>query len=163
MFNRILVALVCLVGVLFASSAVWAAGKSDWHLEVDSPEAFAPQAAEVRKEMAPGGRFADVSPEERARVEADLDRIARLLQPTPTRSRLNDRELVDVANAQERINAILTKNDGDRLICKLEPRTGTRFKSKVCLTQREWTEIRDRAVHTLQNDLMLKPPEPEQP
>jgi hypothetical protein len=40
----------------------------------------------------------------------------------------------EVANAQEEANALLTDNDGDRLICRYEKRTGSHFRVKRCST-----------------------------
>jgi hypothetical protein len=147
--------LVLLAGLAFGlPTSVHAAKQKPWTFAIASAADFEAQAAEVRKEMEPEGRFGTISADERTAVEADLDRISSLLGQKGTPARLNDPQQVEMANAQERINAILTGNDGDRLICKFEPRTGTKFKEKVCLTQREWTRTREDATKAWRDSLM---------
>ncbi len=117
--------LVLLAGLAFGlPTSVHAAKQKPWTFAIASAADFEAQAAEVRKQMEPEGRFGTISADERTAVEADLDRISSLLGEKGTPARLNDQQQVEMANAQERINAILTGNDGDRLICKFEPRTG---------------------------------------
>lgn len=126
----------------------------EWKIVTDTPQAFAKQAAEVRKEMGPRGEYGGISGNERSAVNADLDRIAALLRKRGAVSKLNDSEQVDLMNAQERINAVLTKNEGNRLICTLEPRTGTNFKQKVCRTQAEINNIRRESQQGFQDSLL---------
>ncbi len=60
--------------------------------------------------MGPRGEYGGISGSERSAVNADLERIATLLSKRGAASELNDNEQVDLMNAQERINAVLTKN-----------------------------------------------------
>lgn len=126
----------------------------DWKVVTDSPQAFAKQAAEVRKEMGPRGEYGGISGNERSAVDADLDTIEALLKKRGSASKLNDSEQVDLMNAQERINAVLTKNEGNRLICTMEPRLGTNFKQKVCRTQAEIDNTRRNSQQGFQDSLM---------
>ncbi len=91
--------------------------------------------------MRPNGQYGNIGVSDRNAVEADLNRIAELLARKGSASALSDGEQVDLANAQERINAVLTRNDGDRLVCTYERRSGSNFKYKNCMTasQRERT------------------------
>ena len=135
--------------VCSASAAKGAA----WKFVVDTPEAFAVQAAMVRKDMGPDGRYREVSADERRVVEAELEKIEGLLQRKGSATRLNDSEQVELVNAQEHINAVLTKKDGDRLICTMEPRTGTKFKMKTCMTASQREERRRKSVRGYEDDL----------
>ena len=105
---------------------------------------FADQVVELRKQMAPKGRFGTLSAEERARVEVNLDKITRLFEQNGEFSSMGSSEKVALINAQEDANAILTRNDDDRLICKMERPTGSNFKQKQCMTVRQTREIRER-------------------
>lgn len=125
-----------------------------WKFAVDTPAAFEAQAADVRKEMGTNGKYGAISVADRTAVEADLDKIDALVRKRGSADKLNDADQVDLMNAQERINAVLTRNEGNRLICKMEPRTGTNFKVKVCMTAHERDEIRRKSQEAFQDNLM---------
>ena len=131
-------------------SASAAKGKP-WKFTVNTPEAFAVQAATVRKDMGPDGRYREVSVEERAVVEAELIKIEGLIQSRGAADKLDDADQVELVNAQEHINAVLTKNYDDQLICTLDQRTGSRFKMKTCMTEFERAEIMRKEQHTWHN------------
>lgn len=130
------------------------AASPKWKIVTDTPQGFAKQAAEVREEMGPRGEYGGISGSERSAVNADLERIATLLNKRGAASELNDNEQVDLMNAQERINAVLTKNEGNRLICTMERRTGSNFKEKVCRTQAEIDNTRRSSQQGFQDTLL---------
>lgn len=136
--------------VCSASTAKGAA----WNFAVNTPSEFAEQAAAVRKEMGDEGRYREVSAADRSMVEAELSKIEGLLQSKGSANKLNDSEQVELVNAQEHINALLTKNDGNRLICSQEKRTGSNFKIKTCMTAFQREERRRKSQQGLQDDLM---------
>ena len=133
---------LCGVFAFPALGGASAAKGRPWTFVVDTPQAFEAQVAEVHKEMATDGKYGAIGVADRIAVDAELDHIRALLRKRGSAATLNDSEQVDLMNAQERVNAVLTKNDGNRLICTLEPRTGTNFKMKVCKTARELDQIR---------------------
>ncbi|MCK9539801.1 hypothetical protein [Dokdonella sp.] len=141
-------------------AVVQAAAQSGWKFAVDTPAEFEVQAAEVRKEMSTDGRYGAISVDDRNAVEADLKRIDDLLESKGSVKALNDQEQVDLMNAQERINAVLTKNDGNRLICTMEQRTGTNFKKKVCQTARQRDQIREDSQKAHLDSFRLHQPVP---
>ena len=130
------------VFAVFALPTFGHAAGAPWKVVVDTPQAFEVQAASVRKEMGPHGQYSGISASDRAIVEANLDKIDALLRKRGSAAKLDDRDQVALMNAQERVNAVLTHNEGNRLICTLEPRTGTKFKHNLCGTH--------AALHTLQ-------------
>lgn len=131
-----------------------AAKGAAWDFNVKTPDEFAAQAATVRKEMGEDGRYREVSSSDRSMVEAELNKIEGLLQSKGSTDKLNDSEQVELVNSQEHINALLTKNDGNRLICTQEKRTGSNFKVKSCMTAFEREERRRKSQQGLQDDLM---------
>src|SRR5690606_39747687 len=80
---------------------------------------------------------------ERAEVEANIAKIEQLLEKRGSVADLTDPEQVAVINAQERVNALLTDNDGDRLVGRYEKKTGTHFREKICNTVSELARMRD--------------------
>ncbi len=130
------------------------AANTQWKVAVDTPQAFEAQAAQVRKEMSPHGKYGGISLNEHTAVDADLDQIDGLLRKRGSATKLNDSDQVALMNAQERVNAVLTRNEGNRLICTMEARTGTNFKQKVCRTQAEIDGIRRNSQQGFQDALL---------
>ena len=88
-------------------------------------------------EMRAGGRFEHVSLTERASIDAALGRMRKVLGGKQSISELRDHERVAVFNAQEEINGILTRRDGERLVCERRPLPGSHRKETVCETYAE--------------------------
>lgn len=134
-----------------------AAAKSEsqqWKFTADTPAAFEEQAAKVRDGMAANGQYSGVGQADRHTVETELNKIRELLYRKGEAGSLNDRDQVDLANAQERVNAILTRNDGDRLVCTYERRSGSNFKYKSCMTVSQRDAERRRSQEGFQNSFM---------
>ncbi len=139
---------------VFALPTLGHAAAAPWKVVVDTPQAFETQAAQVRKEMGPRGKYGGISLNERTAVETDLEQIDTLLHKRGSATKLNDSDQVALMNAQERINAVLTHNEGNRLVCTMEARTGTNFKQKVCRTQAEIDDLRRNAQQGFQDSLL---------
>jgi len=138
-------------GLIFSASA-WAAGVNPkWKLVGDSAT-FAEQAQEVRDGMKPSGAYGGIGVKDREAVEQNLDVIGKLLDKKGS-GPLADTDQVALANAQEKINAVLTSNDGNRLICTFERRSGTNFKEKICYTARERDTMRRQSQQGVQDTL----------
>ncbi len=88
-------------------------------------------------ELRAGGRFEYVTVAERDRIDAALARMDRVLEGKRTIAELDEREKVAVFNAQEEINAILTKRDSERLVCQRRETVGSHRKETVCETYGE--------------------------
>lgn len=104
---------------------------------VSRPDDFRAQAERVRASLADGARHAGATAEERARIEGLLARIEARFVARGRAEAFSEGDRLDVLNAQEEINAILARNDGDRLVCEFVTRTGSHRRSKECLTVRE--------------------------
>jgi len=137
-------ALLAATSVPGIASAKKSASSEGLALPTNAAE-FEQQVVALRKEMTPTGRFSQISAEERARVEENLDVITRLFAEKGELSAMGDSSRIKLINAQEEANAILTRNDDDRLICKMQRPTGSNFKQKQCMTVRQAREIRERA------------------
>ena len=154
---------LAMVGGLLVSAPLMAAKKtSDIQVvnttKASTPADFAEQAQTVRTAMEQGGRFAEISSSNKSRVNELLVQIASLLS-RGSFTALPVADQTEMINAQEEANAILTKNDGERLICTHERPTGTKFKQKVCRTAAEIAER--RRVDTDQTNFSRGVPRPE--
>ena len=102
-------------------------------------EEFAEQADKVRGEMRRNGRYGEISSRNRERVEAELDRMEQLLARHRSVEEMGPRERTDLFNAQERANALLAGNDGERLRCQMVEPTGSKMRQREC---RKLSDIR---------------------
>lgn len=101
-------------------------------VKADTKEAFADVAAHVRAEMGEGGEYAYVKPDERAKVEANLDEMSRLFDASGTVDHMDKPTQVKLFNLQESVNAILTERDRDRLVCERAAQPGSRIVGTTC-------------------------------
>jgi hypothetical protein len=116
------------------SIGTMAAEKLDPALQAVTKEKFDDQAAAIRQQMKAGGRWEFVDTAERASVNSRLDEIAALLATSSSADELNREQKAKLLQAQEDVNAILTKKDGRRLICQQVAPTGSNRKQKQCST-----------------------------
>lgn len=128
-----LAALVALAVLALSPGHVPARESSQPIIDAARQESFTDQAAAIRQQMKPGGRFEFVTAEERHEVDRQLDTIAVLLEKRAG-GRLSDNDQLDLLAAQESANAILTQRDGRRLICEFSAPTGSNRKVKQCVT-----------------------------
>lgn len=72
--------------------------------------------------------------------------------------KLNDEEMLAVYSAQETVNAILTQNDGRRMICERSAPTGSNRKELQCATladrERAHRETRNMMRENLDKGMM---------
>ena len=101
------------------------------------PAQFGELATALEAEMRTGGRFEYVTLAERARIDDALQRMGEVLHGKRGLGDLSERERVAVFNAQEEINGILTRRDGERLICANKEMIGSHRKFTVCETYAE--------------------------
>jgi hypothetical protein len=136
--------------LLFAAFAITAAAadKPEPAVNADTKERFATVSSWVQQEMRPGGRYEHITSSERSTVEAKLAEMGGLLDKHGTVAEMNDTEKTEMFNSQEQVNAILTKRDGDRLICKSVAPVGSHIPVTTCRTARQMeSEQRDARTY----------------
>jgi hypothetical protein len=121
-----LLALMC--GVSFADQVI------EKPVSADSPEKFAEVAATVHKDMAPGGRYEFIRPDQKGKVETDLNLMMQLLQQSGSVSAMRDDQKVQLFNIQENLNGILTHSDKNRLVCENTAAVGSLLRTSKCRT-----------------------------
>ena len=147
-------ALALFAGLIIpATLALARTADQPWQGTTDAAS-FTQQAAEVQLEMKPEGRYGNISQTDRAEVERNLGILQQLFDERGAVARMSNVEQVQLANAQEKINALLTGNDDERLICTLEQRSGTHFKTKLCMTAKQRREVTRQSQEGFQNQLM---------
>ncbi len=143
--------LVFLSALMVAAAPVSAASRKSDHVVADTHAAFQAHAQQIRTEMSASGRFNSISSADRSAVEADLSRIEALLAEYGSVDRLPEPRKVDLINAQERANSLLTRNDGDRIICEMVEPTGSKMRQRQCRKARDIAYTRDQQRNGLQN------------
>ncbi len=83
------------------------------------------------------GRFASLSPTDRAKLIRAQDEIFRILDGKSSARRLNDRDRRSLYNAQHVVAAVVTQNDDDRSICRNMNDLGTHISTVQCRTVAE--------------------------
>jgi len=101
-------------------------------IRVDSREVFETDAASVRNGMRPGGRYEYVRPQEQKTVEKNLDQMDALFNETGSVANMKEAQKLDLFNAREAVNSILTERD--RLVCKKEAPLGSHIPVTTCHT-----------------------------
>lgn len=146
--RRIVATLASFVLVtLMSSVAARPAKVKTPEVKADTKATFEVVSAEVRKQMAPGGRFEFVSSKEHAQIDASLDAMGALFDKYNSVAGMDQGAKIALFNDQEAVNAILKRRDSERLICKSELPTGSHIPTTKCRTygdiQRAQTDSRN--------------------
>ena len=133
--NRIVMMFVALAaGALVFPAVASSPNVNTPQVQADTKAKFEIAAAEVRKEMVPGGRFQFLSKEEFSKVNTNLDTIGALFEKYGAVANMDHVVKLALFNDQEVVNSILAQRDDLRLICKRVRRTGTRLPTTDCQT-----------------------------
>jgi hypothetical protein len=140
--TALLVILLCLTG------SAWGARSNSAPAELvkADPIGFAEQRTAVEGEMKDGGRFAEISDEDRAAVAQAFDRMQAVLAGKQSMDDLRQDDRVALINDQELVNALLTKAKIDsRMVCKRERRVGSHRLTSTCRTAAEWKRASEQS------------------
>jgi hypothetical protein len=105
----------------------------------------------IRAGIEPGGRWDQVPDRDRPELERRLNEMEALVQGHASVEELTADEKLRLLNAQEHANAILTENDGERLICKRETPTGSHRPQVNCKTVAQRRLESENARETLRH------------
>lgn len=124
-----------------------------------APTDFPELITMIREEIQPRGRWEYVPDSERPTLETQLKVMENLLEGHVSIDELSNDEKLQLINAQEHVNAILTQHDGRRLICERMTPTGSHRPKNVCVTlaqRRQATEDSRRFLDDVQARRALK-------
>jgi len=103
-------------------------------VKADSKENFEAIVAAVHQQMQPGGRWQYVSANERGTIDGSFSDMGKLYDQFGSVDKMDQNAKVRLLADQSTVNAILTKKDGDRLICQSELPVGSHLPVKTCRT-----------------------------
>ena len=101
------------------------------------PNDFPQLIAMIRMEIEQGGRWESVPDKDRPLLEMKLSEMEGILEGHESISELAEHERLRLINAQGHANAILTQNDGHRLVCERITPVGSHRPVKQCTTVAE--------------------------
>lgn len=133
--NRVVLILVSLALCALASPLLARSAKvKPMQVQADTKAKFDAVAAEVRAQLAPGGRFEFVTKEEQAKLDTNLDAMGALFDKYGTVAQMDRDTKIALFNGQEVVNGILKQRDAERLICRSEMPTGSHIPTTKCRT-----------------------------
>lgn len=103
-------------------------------VKADSKENFEAIVAAIHQQMEPGGRWQFIDKGERATVDGSFADMGKLYDQFGSVDKMDQNAKVRLLADQSTVNAILTKKDGDRLICETVMPVGSHLPVKTCKT-----------------------------
>ncbi|MDQ2971425.1 MAG: hypothetical protein ABIY40_05830 [Rhodanobacteraceae bacterium] len=146
-----LIGMVIGVAMLLTGSAFASNDKAV--VKADNKDDFTAVAAAIRQQDGPGGRWEYMSRKERGDIDQRLNDMQSLFDKYGTVAKMDDASKTQLFNDQEAVNEILTKRDGDRLVCERETPTGSNIPKKVCRTYAEIQREHSDAQRYFQDNL----------
>ncbi|MCX7555254.1 hypothetical protein OS187_00145 [Xanthomonadaceae bacterium JHOS43] len=124
--------------------------KSAAHLNIEKSP-FDEQRSAIEMEFTAGGTYSEISHADRSAVIQALDRMESILKERSV-DQLNQREKVELFNAQEIVNAKLTlASDDSRLVCRRERIPGSHIRTNICFTVAERRRMQERDAQGLRD------------
>lgn len=145
---------LCFLFVLPVSAH--AASSDVFKLTASSADEFRKQADQLRSELGAGGKYANLSAEDQARIGKQLDVLQGLYDDRVQGKGFDRSDEVKLVNATEEINGLLVGDADDRLICEQVRKLGSNRTQKVCMTARERREAREASKQNLNDRQMGK-------
>jgi len=117
-----------------ASPCIAKESSNELSVQPDNKAAFTQISADVRNQMRPGGHYESLRPKERVQVDQGLNEMAALFDKYPTVESMNLQAKLDLFNAQEKVNSVLSLGDRDRMVCKKQVPLGSHIPVVQCHT-----------------------------
>lgn len=124
----LLLGAVCLAPGLSRARAAEAA------IKADNKADFTAVVADVKAKMIPGGRYEFVSRSERSTIDTSLAEMQSFFDKFGTVAAMDKDTKFQLYVDQEDVNAILTRRDDRRMICKSERPMGSLIPKRTCRT-----------------------------
>lgn len=119
-------------GFILATGLAFASGSPSKPFDISTPDSFHAQVAQVQGGMAPGGAYGFLSRQESATVQEAIATMNALFQRYGTIEAMDGATRVDLFNAQESANRILTQGRTGNIRCEWTPPTGSHVARTHC-------------------------------
>lgn len=121
-----------LAALSLASTAALASDPSGKPFDISTPQSFREQAAQIRAGLNQGGPYALLSAQDRARVAQEISAMDVLFQRYGTIESMGGAGRVELYNAQEVVNRILTRGRMGTTRCAWAQQTGSHIPRTLC-------------------------------
>ena len=98
----------------------------------------------------PNGEYSRFDEGQLARMKKAQDNVFRMLSGVNSLDDLDENEKIEVSNSLDQVKAILLANEGNRMICYRERKTGTNLLTKRCET------YADREAHARDSERAMR-------
>jgi hypothetical protein len=98
----------------------------------------------------PNGEYSRFDEGQIARMKTAQDNVFRMLSDVKSLDELSENQKIEVSNSLDEVKAILLANEGNRLICYRERKTGTNLLTKRCET------YADREAHARDSERAMR-------
>lgn len=122
---------------LLCAGPAFAGDDANAPFDLSSPQSFQQQAASVREGLQPGGRYAFLNSQDRARVDQKIAEMDALFEQSGSIEAMNGAERVRLFNAQEETDRLLTGNNGESIKCEWTAPTGSHVPRTMCWSSPE--------------------------
>ena len=123
-----------LLGTVCLAPGLSRAGAAEAAIKADNKADFTAVVAAVKGEMVPGGRYEFVSGSERSAIDTSLTKMQSFFDKFGTVASMDKDTKFQLYVEQEDVNAILTRRDDRRLVCKSERPIGSLIPKRTCRT-----------------------------
>jgi hypothetical protein len=124
---------VCALAALLLATATALAGEpSAKPFDISTPQSFREQVAQVRTGLNPGGEYAFLSAQDRTRVDHEISTMDALFQRYGNIETMGGAGRVQLYNAQESANSILTRGRAGTIRCAWAQQTGSHIPRTLC-------------------------------
>ena len=121
------------------------------------PNQFSQVVDLIEAEMAPGGLYSATPPEDQVKVRTSLGRMAEVLEGHKTITELEEDQKIELINLQAEVNALLTGNVKEQLVCTRREIPGTKIPQSVCETKGEATVRTEEARKSIREMELRNP------
>ncbi|MBO9715446.1 MAG: hypothetical protein J7507_01195 [Pseudoxanthomonas sp.] len=120
---------------------------------------FEAQRDAIVSALGDGKTYSEISPNDRQRVTASLNRISSLLGDAGSVEQLPETTRIEVFNEQELVNTVLTQaREDSRLVCTREKKVGSHRATNNCMTVAQRQRAREQSQDALLNNSGYKMP-----
>lgn len=151
-FRMGLAGMACALAMAVLPQGAACANTTEPTVKADTKAAFADVMDAVQKQMVPGGRYEFVDNTERSEVNTRLNDMKALFDQYGTVEQMDTSAKARLLTDQEDVNAILTRRDDRRIICKSERPMGSLLPKKVCRTYGEIERDRQQGQKFMQDE-----------
>ena len=112
------------------------------------------QQAEIRAGvMARSGPYKDMPDNTRTELLDKQNRLLAIIEGKQDAAELNDNQRVEAFNLLEWIEGAVNSTGDERMVCERTRKTGSNRTTRVCRTERQWREARERARRQMEGSM----------